>query len=102
MQDLRNPIAEAVTEIISTSIVSPSDQDHHCEYCGKLVPKYPLSLTDSKGRTKTIMVQPVCKCEAEAKDREVNASTELQQRNKIDSKFAISALGERFQECKFE
>lgn len=48
------------------------------------------------------LVQPRCRCEVQAFEAGIRESAERKRRNDIERKFAISSLGERFQECRFE
>lgn len=98
MQSLEQPLAEAITSMMRY----PSDQEHVCPYCGKVVPKFSFTLTSSKGVPKVFTVQPACKCEAEAYDRGILEVVERKEKNEIERKFAISSLGDRFAESRFD
>jgi DNA replication protein DnaC len=47
-------------------------------------------------------VQPVCPCEAQAKDRELKEAEEYQKRKEAERRFSLSKVGERFKEDLFE
>lgn len=47
-------------------------------------------------------VQPVCKCEAEAKAKELQAMEKFQERKESERRFSLSKLGARFKEDTFE
>jgi DNA replication protein DnaC len=48
------------------------------------------------------IVQPVCRCEVEAWEREQDEMQERYRKAEVERKFAISSLGERFENCRFE
>jgi DNA replication protein DnaC len=48
------------------------------------------------------IVQPVCQCEVEAWEREQDEMQERYRKAEVERKFAISSLGERFENCRFE
>jgi DNA replication protein DnaC len=75
---------------------SPSDEIHTCPVCNQVVPKKHLSIL---GVPKVI--QPRCKCEVEHWERGIMVAVEKQQKDEIERKFSFSALGERFNDCRF-
>jgi DNA replication protein DnaC len=76
---------------------SPSDEAHVCPYCEQVVPKKSLVVLGIEK-----IVQPVCRCEVEAWEREQDEMQERYRKAEIERKFAISSLGERFESCRFE
>lgn len=75
----------------------PSDQEHKCKYCGRIVPKLELDFWGVKK-----VVQPVCECESRAFDEEMKRFTEHERRREIERRFSISNVGKRFEESTFE
>lgn len=92
MMDLGQSIREAWDSLTT----SPSDEIHTCPVCKEVVPKRTFNVL---GVEKT--VQPRCHCEVKAQENSVDEAVELKYRREIERKFAISRLGERFQESRF-
>jgi DNA replication protein DnaC len=76
---------------------SPSDEAHVCPYCEQVVPKKRLVVLGIEK-----IVQPVCRCEVEAWEAGINEAQERYQKAEIERKFVFSALGERFEQCRFD
>jgi len=70
---------------------------HVCPYCNQVVPKKRLVVLGIEK-----IVQPVCRCEVEAWEREQDEMQERYRKAEVERKFAISSLGERFESCRFE
>jgi len=93
MQSLGQALREAVENMTS----SPSDDVHVCPICQRVVPKKRLVVLGVEK-----IVQPVCRCEVEAWEREQDEMQERYRKAEVERKFAISSLGERFENCRFE
>lgn len=91
-------IKQTVDNIIHLNLTNfPSDQPHFCKYCGREVPKLIIPLFGEER-----IVQPVCKCEADAKKNELKRFQEHEEKRKIEKLFSISNLGKRFEGSTFE
>lgn len=90
-------MGEAIKEAWANLTSSPSDQVHVCPYCNQVVPKKRLVVLGIEK-----IVQPVCRCEVEAWEREQDEMQERYRKAEVERKFAISSLGERFENCRFE
>lgn len=87
-------------EAIGQSVANMTDslsEPRHCSICGQLIPKKRIEVL---GMVR--YVQPCCKCEAEAYEQEKREREEAHRKEMIERKFAISKLGERFQNSKFD
>lgn len=87
---MRDALAPSLTH-------SHSEEPRICPYCNSVVPKLPFHIGP-----KTIMVQPVCPCEAQDEDKKRNAPAELLRKREIESRFSFSSLGERFADSTFD
>jgi len=90
-------LGEALKDAWANLTTSPSDQVHVCPYCEQVVPKKRLVVLGIEK-----IVQPVCRCEVEAWEREQDEMQERYRKAEVERKFAISSLGERFENCRFE
>jgi DNA replication protein DnaC len=90
-------MGEAIKEAWANLTSCPSDQVHVCPYCNQVVPKKRLVVLGIEK-----IVQPVCRCEVEAWEREQDEMQERYRKAEVERKFAISSLGERFENCRFE
>lgn len=86
-------LGQATASMNSTSFPS----DHYCPICKELVPQKQVNFL---GVMK--WVQPRCNCEVRQKEKELRESEELMRKREIESRFSISNLGERFNQCTFE
>ncbi|WP_416144935.1 ATP-binding protein [Planococcus koreensis] len=68
-----------------------------CEHCGEIVP--PLEI-EVLGHTR--WVQPICKCEADIQKAELEVYKNAQREREVRELFAISELGDRFEESNFD
>lgn len=75
----------------------PSDDPHICPHCQQIVPKVEMTVL---GKVKYI--QPHCKCEVNKYESEMQEMEDRKREREIQSKFAISSLGDRFAKCTFE
>lgn len=89
-------LGKALEQSVANMTDSPSEP-YHCRICGRLVPKKQIEVLG-----KVRYVQPCCECEAEAYEQEKREREEAYRREMIERKFAISKLGKRFQNSKFE
>lgn len=81
----------------------PIDHEHYCPICGRLVPKFEFDWVNSKGELEHHMVQPICKCEAEADQREWDRINGRRRRDDFEAKY--SSLNEKqnhYTQCSFE
>lgn len=76
----------------------PTDKPHHCQYCGRHVPKLVVELIPGHKR----IVQPVCKCESDAKMNELREMEQFQERKEAERRFSLAKVGERFKDDVFE
>lgn len=90
-------MGEAIKEAWANLTSSPSDEAHVCPYCEQVVPKKRLVVLGIEK-----IVQPICRCEVEAWEREQGEMQERYRKAEVERKFAISSLGERFEHCRFE
>ena len=90
-------LGEAMMEAITSLTPFPSDEVHICPFCEQIVPKMELNVLGVKK-----IVQPRCKCEVENWEKGITEAEERKKRNDIERKFAISSLGERFAESRFD
>ena len=90
-------LGEALKEAWENLTTYPSDEVHVCPYCEQVVPKKRLVVLGVEK-----IVQPVCRCEVEAWEREVQEAQDRHRKAEVERKFAISSLGERFEHCRFE
>ena len=93
MQSLGQALREALENTTSSHI----EGGHVCPYCKQIVPKKRLVILGVEK-----IVQPVCRCEVEAWEREVHEALERHKKAEVERKFSISSLGERFEDCRFE
>lgn len=68
-----------------------------CEHCGEIVP--PLEI-EVLGNIR--WVQPICKCEADIQKAELEVYKNAQREREVRELFAISELGDRFEESNFD
>ncbi len=78
-------------------MTSSSAEGYACPSCGQRVE--PLAVTIFG---KTRYVRRKCKCVLEAEAREEALCRERERRARIESLFALAALGPRFEDCTFE
>jgi DNA replication protein DnaC len=76
---------------------SPSDEPHCCSICKRFVPKMTIEILGTE-RT----VQPKCKCEVDKHLGKVKSASDYETKRRIEQKFSISNLGQRFAECRFD
>lgn len=74
-----------------------SDQDHCCTECGRIVPRLEVEVLGIKR-----VVQPRCQCEIDKHLGKIKISQEYDMKRRIEEKFSISNLGQRFAECQFD
>lgn len=94
-----NPMEQVVSQVLanqSISTTSPSEP-RVCPHCKEVVPVIEQVIFGKKR-----FIQPVCECEAKARDEEVIANAKYQEQRKLREMFSISDLGERFDEASFE
>lgn len=89
-------IQQVMKDLLTNPNILASD-DHHCEVCKRFVPKLEVDILGIK-RT----VQPKCKCETEKWAVGRKKAQEYDAKRKIEEKFSISNLGQRFAECTFD
>ncbi|WP_241494816.1 MULTISPECIES: ATP-binding protein [Brevibacillus] len=93
-----NPVEQVINNVVQmNSMRFPSEEDHVCKHCNRVVEKIEVEIL---GKRK--LVQPVCKCEADAEAEDMKRFTEHQQRRDTEKLFSISSLGKRFEESSFE
>lgn len=81
----------------------PTDHEHYCPICGRLVPKFEFDLKNSHGILEHHVVQPICKCEAEADQREWDRLRGRERRDKFEEKYsALNDKTNRYTECTLE
>lgn len=90
-------LGESIREVITNMTDSPSDLIHTCPFCEQVVKKKSLNVL---GVVK--VVQPHCRCEVENWEHGITEAEEHKKKREIELKFAISSLGERFEESQFE
>lgn len=90
-------MGQAIADILTNSLTLSPSEERVCPHCEQLVPK---KIFNVLGVIKTI--QPYCRCEVLAYERGALEAVELKQKREIESKFAISNLGERFADSTFE
>lgn len=89
-------------KIVNTKGV-PTDHEHYCPICGRLVPKFEFDLKNSQGLLIHHVVQPICKCEAEADQREWDRLRGRERRDKFEEKYsALNDKTNRYTECTLE
>jgi len=97
MKSIRE-ILRGESSLITITTVYPSDEEKHiCPYCQNVVPKKRITLFNRE-----YTVQPVCDCEAEARDREWEEAQERFRKREIERRFSISDEGERFSQYRFD
>lgn len=69
--------------------------EHKCPHCGRIVPPKTLKLL---GRT--ITVQPVCKCESEADDREKREMEIKQHKAETEAKYSALRNSPKYKACR--
>ena len=69
----------------------------YCVFCRSEIEQKELNIL---GRVKYIW--PTCKCVIQKQEDELRAAEELKRKREIESKFSISALGERFESSTFD
>lgn len=98
MKTIGQALQEALTLNTSDSLSdSQESAEHICPYCSQVVPPLEINILGIVRR-----VQPRCRCEVQAYEAGIQEAAERKRRNDIERKFAISSLGARFQECRFE
>lgn len=92
MQHLGQAIREAVENLTFSR-----SEDYVCSICKQIVPKRTVYMLGIEKQ-----VQPRCKCEVDAFEKDVAAMEERKEKSEIERKFSFSSLGERFQDSTFE
>lgn len=73
-----------------------SEEAHICPHCGRVVPKQTYTVL---GREVT--VQPICKCEAEADERQKREMEIRERRSKIESRYSTLKSSPKYRRCSF-
>jgi len=89
-------LGQALKEAVENMTISPSE-DYYCSICKNLVPKKIVVILGSEKA-----VQPRCKCEIDAFEKDIAEAEERKAKAEIERKFSFSSLGDRFQECTFD
>ncbi|MGH2319356.1 ATP-binding protein [Planococcus sp. SE5232] len=92
---------EALNKFIE-DLAAKNGTDSHsegevCEHCQEIVPPLKIEILG-----KTRWVQPICKCEADIRKREITKYENVQREREVRELFSISDLGERFHESSFD
>lgn len=83
-----------------TGMIGPAAFDtaaHICPHCGKVVPKQTYTIL---GREVT--VQPICKCEAEADDRQKREMEIRERKSEIESRYSSLTSSPKYRGCTFD
>lgn len=83
-----------------TGMIGPAAFDtaeHICPHCGRVVPKQTYTIL---GREVT--VQPVCKCEAEADDRQKREMEIRERKSEIESRYSSLTSSPKYRGCTFD
>lgn len=70
-----------------------------CTICGRDIPAIEIEIPNMNIKR---WVQPACKCEADAKKKEINAIENATQEAKTRQLFSISDIGKKYTDAKFE
>ena len=73
-----------------------AEEEHICPYCGRVVPKQTYTVL---GREVT--VQPICKCEAEADERQKRELEIRERRSHLEGKYSSLKSSPKYRRCSF-
>jgi len=88
-----------VTDLIERTSVSIHSEPHVCPFCKCVVPRHEAVIPQLGIRR---WVQPRCGCEVKAFEGEIQEAQSRLTNDKTRELFAVSNLGERFKETRFE
>lgn len=83
-----------------TGMVGPAafDQTEHvCPYCGRVVPKQTYTILGRR-----VTVQPVCKCESDADDRQKREMEIRERKSEIEGKYSALKSSPKYCGCSFD
>lgn len=90
-------LQKIIEDLAAKNMTDSLSEGKKCPHCGEVVPPLEIEVLGKKR-----WVQPVCKCEADIQKAEIETYKNAQREREVRELFAISDLGDRFENASFD